>query len=262
MCTKNKNQHQHNQSERREPHADVQVESARAHRNPVEPSAKKKWLHVGLANLSKWSTVVVAATSIFMVLIVTIQTCYTRRSINESTGQFNDTIDEIKTQSETLSRILIEQQRARLSFRIELEETEVRGETAFRIVCPIEIGGTTEARRVRFKNYVSTGQPGHRQYISSVDVDWENRVAHDLSDVSPTEIGRQFVAEPLSRQQIATIVSENDSLYVVARLEYCDIYGDCRYFMRCAELGNGSQLVTYCGTRIGDLKSEAGDDQS
>ena len=248
--TKDKQEHQHNQSKRRESRPHVQIEHSDERQKPSGSIVKKNWLHDLNTVGPHWIS---AVASVFMVAFLTIQTCYIRESIDEGTEQFNDTIKEIKIQSETLSRIFVEQQRARLSFRIEIEEIEVDGETVFRIVCPMEIGGTTEARHVRFKNYVSSGEPMQRRYIASADVDWESRVAHDLSDVSPTEVGRQFVADPLSPQQLATIVSEQSSLYFIARLEYCDIYDECRYFMRCAELDNGSQLVTYCGTSIGDL---------
>ena len=47
----------------------------------------------------------------------------------------------------------------------------------------------------------------------------------------------------------------------LARLDYCDIYGECRYFIRCAELGNRPQIVTYCGTRVGDLSDDVNAEQ-
>ena len=194
-----------------------------------------------------------------MVVLVGVQTYWNCVSINAGAKEFEETVAEIRSQSETLSRIFRDQQRARLSFRVHIEEIEDQDPTAFRIVCPFEIGGTTEAQRVTFKNYYSTGPPRQQQYLASVDVDWDNREGHALSDVSPTEKDRQFVTDPLARDQIATIVAEPESLYFIARLEYCDIYGECRYFMRCAELGNHPSLVTYCGTRIGDLADDAGD---
>ena len=192
-----------------------------------------------------------------MVVLVGIQTCYNCVSIKEGTEQFDETIAEIRSQSETLSRIFKDQQRARLSFRVDIEEIEDQDPAALRIVCPFEIGGTTEARRVIFKNYYSAGPPRQQQYLSFVDVDWDTRDGHALSDVSPTEKDRRFVTVPLNREQIAAIVSESESLYFIARLEYCDIYGECRYFIRCAELDNRPSLVTYCGTRIGDLAYDA-----
>ena len=72
-----------------------------------------------------------------------------------------------------------------------------------------------------------------------------------IGDVSPTEVGRRFVAVPLSRKQIETILSTEESLYFIARLEYCDSQDNCHYFMRCAELGGGFvNVLSYCGTRV------------
>ena len=117
----------------------------------------------------------------------------------------------------------------------------------------------TDARGVTLKNYYGIGRPRQTQYISFANVDWGQREAHLLSDVSPTEEGRRFVADPLSSQQLAVIVSQQQSLYVIARLDYCDIYGECRYFIRCAELGNRpGGIVTYCGTRVGQLNDDEG----
>ena len=50
-----------------------------------------------------------------------------------------------------------EQQRPRLSLRIELERID--DPAGFRIIAPLEIGGTTEARRVVLKNYVTSDKP-------------------------------------------------------------------------------------------------------
>ena len=144
-----------------------------------------------------------------------------------------------------------EQQRARLSLRIELQEIEdgdqvaevVGSNTPFRIVAPLEIGGLTDARGVVFKHHVSTGAPKQRD-VSSVDVDWSSREGHWIGDVSPTEVGRQVVTEPLSRQRVETMLSQEASLFIVARLEYCDVYGHCHYFMRCAEFGRYVGIVT------------------
>ena len=220
------------------------------------PHNRNKLVRKEKASHMRWATFA----SLAMVVLVGFQTYYNRVSINEGTEQFDATIAEIRSQSETLSRIFKEQQRARLSFRVDIEEIEDQDPATFRIVCPLEIGGTTEARRVMFKNYYSVGPPRQQQYMSSVDVNWDTRDGHTLSDVSPTEKDRRFVAAPLNRQQLATIVSEQESLYFIARLEYCDIYGKCRYFMRCAELGNRPDIVTYCGTRIGDLADDVGDE--
>ena len=122
-------------------------------------------------------------------------------------------------------------------------------------------GRMTEARRVRLKNYFGIGRPSQSQYISFANIDWDQRDAHELSDVSPTETGRRFVADPLSPQQLSVVVSPQQSLYFIARLDYCDIYGECRYFIRCAELGNRPQIVTYCGTRVGDLSDDVNAEQ-
>lgn len=138
----------------------------------------------------------------------------------------------------------VEQQRARLSLRMHIEPIEdgdrvpeVIGDAMpFRIVTPIEIGGMTDAREVVFKHHVSTGAPRQLD-LTSIDVDWNAREGHSLGDMSATEVGRRVVTDPLSREHVETIWSGEASLFVVARLEYCDIYGACHYFMRCAELG-------------------------
>ena len=67
-------------------------------------------------------------------------------------------------------------------------------------------------------------------------VDWEERDAHELNDLSPTETGRRFVADPLPQQQLAVVVSPQQSLYFIARLEYCDIYGEFDTAKRTATL--------------------------
>ena len=130
---------------------------------------------------------------------------------------------------------MAEQQRVRLSFGIGLEEID--DPVGIRIVMPLEIGGATIARHVTFKNYVTSDQPRQRDYISSVDVDWDSRDGDSIGDVDPTEKGRRIVGQALSPKQIETIISKEESLYFIARLEYCDIQRDCHYFMRCAELG-------------------------
>ena len=148
---------------------------------------------------------------------------------------------------------IAERQRPRLSLRIEL--AQVDKPAGYRITAPLEIGGTTVARRVMFKNYVTRDKPRQRDYISAIDVDWNSRDGHLLGEVSTTEVGRRLLGQPLSKQQIKTILSTEESLYFIARLEYCDIQDDCYYFMRCAELGDTGfvQVLVYCGTRSGDL---------
>ena len=91
-----------------------------------------------------------------------------------------------------------EQQQPRLSLRIELEQID--DPAGFRIIAPLEIGGTTGARRVVLKNYVTSDKPRQRDYISAIDVDWNSREGHLLGDVSTTEVGRRFVATHLSQQ--------------------------------------------------------------
>ena len=114
-----------------------------------------------------------------MFCVLASQTCDNRAAIIESTEQFEITISEIRDQSETFSRILIEQQRARLSFRVELEQIEDSSQAGFRMILPIEIGGMTEARRVRLKNYFGIGRPRQSQYISFANIDWDQRDAHE-----------------------------------------------------------------------------------
>ena len=111
-----------------------------------------------------------------------------------------------------------EQQRPRLSLRIELEQID--DPAGFRIIAPLEIGGTTGARRVVLKNYVTPDKAGQRDYISAIDVDWNSREGHLLGDVSTTEVGRRFVGARLSQHQIKTIFSTEESLYFIARLLY------------------------------------------
>ena len=83
---------------------------------------------------------------------------------------------------------------------------------------------------------------------------------HELNDVAPTEVGRRFISsDVLSQARLKAVISRQESLYFVARLEYCDVYGACRYFMRCAELGHQPGVITYCGTRIGDLAEDSSD---
>ena len=153
-----------------------------------------------------------------------------------------------------------EQQRPRLSLRIELEHID--DPAGHRIVMPLEIGGTTTARRVIVKNYVASAQPRQRDYLSSIDLHWDSREGHNIGDVLPTEVGRQIVGVPLSQQQIKTILSTEESLYFIGRLEYCDIEDDCYYFMRCAEVGDTgfARPLVYCGTRSGRLEGPEGEE--
>ena len=190
-----------------------------------------------------------------------------RMTLEASNAGFLDTLDEMRQQREamtaqvesvrsltsTLEQIFRDQQRVRLSFRVALEDID-DVQTGTRIACPIEIGGTTGARQVHFKNYRSVGEPGQQQFLEDLELDWGQRISHPLTDISPTEVGRRFVTAALSHATMRTIVSGDESLYFVGRLEYCDVYGTCRYFMRCAELGNRPGGITYCGTRVGDLQ--------
>lgn len=161
-------------------------------------------------------------------------------------------VESVSALTSTLQQILQDQQRARVSFRVQLEQIN-DVQTGIRVVCPIEIGGTTEARQVHFKNYVSSGTPGQQQFLGSLSLDWSQRESHPLTDISPTEVGRRFVTPVLSKKRVRTVVSKEESLYFVGRLEYCDVYGACRYFMRCAEFGYQPGVVSYCGTRMGNL---------
>ena len=126
----------------------------------------------------------------------------------------------------------------------------------FQIVAPLEVGGTTDARRVTVKAYITSDEPGQRNYISVIDLDWKSRKGQLLGDVSTTEVGRRIYTPPLSKQQLKTIAATKTSLYFIARLEYCDIRDNCYYFMRCAEIGDTGfvQALVYCGTRSGSLE--------
>ncbi len=143
------------------------------------------------------------------------------------------------------------QQRPRLSFQIHLERID--DPTGFRIVMPLEIRGTTVARRVTLKNYVTSDQPRQRDYLTSIEVDWDSREGDVIGDVSPTETDRQLSTPLLSQKRLETIISTEESRYVIARLEYCDLQDNCYYFMRCAELGDTGfvGVLSYCGTRLG-----------
>ena len=87
---------------------------------------------------------------------------------------------------------------------------------------------------MHFKNYLAAGAPGQRQFLASVALDWSQRESPPLTDIAPTETGRQFVSYVLSPARFQTVVSGEEALYLVGRLVYCDIYGACRYFIRCA----------------------------
>lgn len=216
-------------------------------RPATTPAGPHKREEVSHRRLTTWA-------ALASVLILAVQTCFNSVSIRRGGEQFEATIEEIRSQSETLSRIFQDQQRARLSFSVELDPIQDGATTTgLRILCPFAIGGTTEARHVVFKHHTSRAAPRQHQYMTSAEVDWDATEGHMLSDVSPTESGRRFVTEPLLRTTIGVIASEELSLYFIGRLEYCDIYDNCRYFMRCAELNNRLSNVTYCGTAIGDL---------
>ena len=161
-------------------------------------------------------------------------------------------VESVRTLSSTLELLFRDQQRARMSFRVALEQVD-DVQTGVRIVCPIEIGGSTEATQVYFKNYVTRGVHGQQQFLDSLALDWSQRDSHPLTDIVPTEVGRQFVTPVLSQERMRIITSSDESLYFVGRLEYCDVYGACRYFMRCAELGHQPGVISYCGTRVGRL---------
>ena len=164
-------------------------------------------------------------------------------------------VESVQLLTSSLEQIFRDQQRARMSFRVALDRID-DVQTGTRIVCPIEIGGTTEARHVQFKNFVSAGAPRQRQFLDTLTLDWTQRVSHSLSDIAPTEVGRRFVTPVLSQTRMKTIVSKEESLYFIGRLEYCDVYDKCRYFMRCAELGHQPGVISYCGTRIGVLEGD------
>ena len=172
--------------------------------------------------------------------------------MKEQREAMNDQVASVMALTHTLERVFRDQQRARLSFRVTLEEID-DVQSGVRIVCPIEIGGTTEARQVHFKNYVSSGTAGQRQFLNSLGLDWNQRESHALTAIAPTEVGRQFVTPVLSRTRMSTVLSGRESLYFVGRIEYCDVHGACHYFMRCAEFGKQPGIVSYCGTRLGEL---------
>ena len=195
---------------------------------PIKRGRLKEWLHensVLLNFLVFWPTVVLTA----------IQTY----------------------QNSVAIRYQAEQQRPRLSLGIELEPIdEPKG---IRFIAPLQIDGTTVARRVMLKNYYTFDQPRLRDYISSIDVDWENREGHIIGDMSPTEEKRRLISAFLTRKQLERILSPEESLYFIARLEYCDTQDNCYYFMRCAEVGDTGviEALVYCGTRSDRLEGQA-----
>ena len=137
-------------------------------------------------------------------------------------------VDVLQTRQNAIAnRDIAEQQRARLSLALDLEKVD--DPAGFRIVAPLQIGGTTDARRVTAKNYVTSGKPKQGNFVSSVNVDWDTREGHSIGDVAPMEVGRRLLAEPLSLEQIQTILTKGESLYFVARLEYCDMQDECHY---------------------------------
>ena len=155
-------------------------------------------------------------------------------------------------QGERAERDRAEQLRPRLSFQIHLEKVD--DPVGFRLVSPIENGGTTTARRVAYKNYVFSDQPRQgSNYLSSIEVDWDNRKGHPIGDISPNEKNRKFTSAPLSPERLKTIasgiISGEKSFYVIARLEYCDNQDKCYSYTKCAEIGGGFvEVVAYCGT--------------
>ena len=236
-----------------------------------EPCHYKNSRPYGFANLLVG--ILAAAINAVLVGVLIVQTwavreqlALSREALESSNASFGGAIDQMKEQREamtdqvasvkaltlTLDQMFRDQQRARLSFRVALEDID-DVQTGIRIVCPIEIGGTTEARLVHFKNYVSSGPPGQRQFLGSLRLDWNQRDSHALTDIAPTEVGRRFITPVLSRTRVSTVLSGSESLYFVGRIEYCDVHGGCHYFMRCAEFGKQPGIVSYCGTRLGKL---------
>ena len=147
-----------------------------------------------------------------------------------------------------------EELRPRLSFQMKLER--IGNPTKFRIVMPLEIGGTTDARRVTLKSYFRFDKPRQRDYLSYFDIPWDSLMEQPENDVAPTERERKFMAPILSPTHLERIRSKEESYYFLARLEYCDSQDNCYYFMRCAELGDTGFVDTlaYCGSRSGRLE--------
>ena len=259
---------------RREPEASTTAESGddprTVHGHVLQKNDRPYGFAIAITGvIAAFISFVLVGAFIFQTRIVHNQLEVSRRALESSTESFQQTIAEMKQQRDamtaqvdsmitltsTLEQIFRDQQRARMSFRVKLVEIN-DVQTGIRVVAPLEIGGTTEARQVRFKNYVAAGVPGQRQYLDSLSLDWSQRESHPLTDVAPTEVGRQFVTSVLSQTRMETVVSREESLYFVGRLEYCDIYGSCRYFMRCAEFAHHPGVIVYCGTRIGSLDED------
>ena len=240
-------------------------------KNPKKASGSKKWrilcskitakrVSAGAGVFTAVAGVVTAAAGVWLLFFVARQAELARVAIDEGTAQFKTTISEIKNQSEKLSDIFIGQQRVRIALGIEYDKIEIQGEPAYRLAFPLQIGGTTEARHVTFSYQITSGQPLQDQYLSTAEINWENKEVRLVNDVSPTETGRRLTIGPLTRQQRAVIQSQQESLYVIVRLEYCDIFETCHYFLRCAELGHYTDRPSYCGTYIGNLNGNVEDE--
>ena len=228
-----------------------QAASARPSPPVATTDHRKKKCKIFSTTTASW---VSALGSLILLCFVAYQAQLTRIAMREGTDQFYKTIEEIRKQSDTFSEILIEQQRSRLSFSIDIERIETGDQSNYRFYFPLQIGGTTEARNVRYMTYSNYAPSFQRQYIDSVEVDWLQRTVNKIGDVSPTEQGKRLESAALTLEQISANISSEQSLYVVGRLEYCDIFGDCRFFMRCVEVRSVFESVTNCGTQIGDLR--------
>ena len=163
-----------------------------------EPTRHKNDRPYGFANAA--IGVVAASINAVLVGVLMFQTWavydqlkLSREALESSNESFRRTIVEMREQRDamtaqvesmgmltsTLEQIFRDQQRARMSFRVELEQID-DVQTGIRVVCPIEIGGTTEARQVRFKNYVSVRAPGQQRYLESLALDWNQRESHPV----------------------------------------------------------------------------------
>ena len=151
-----------------------------------------------------------------------------------------------------------EHQRPRISFQMKLEK--IGDPTRFRIVMPLEIGGTTDAQRVTIRTYSIFDQPGQFDYLSSIEVDWDSTKGQPVDDLSLTERGRRFLTPVISPTHMERIRSKEESYYFIGRLEYCDYQDNCYYFMKCAEVGDTGFFndILYCGTRLGRLEGRVG----
>ena len=210
-------------------------------------------------HLAPWIS---AFAALVLLVIVFYQTTSANSALRESTENFNTTIELVNRHATTFDRLVRELERPQISFAINLEEFKNESEIVdYRIVMPLAITGTTQATNAIFKNYKTTRDLNSPFTIDSIDVVWEERQGHDIGTISPGEINRRLMGDPLSNDLLVPVAELKSSLFIVGRLEYCDIWDSCYFYMRCARIGASrnprNNILSYCGTRSGELPTSA-----